>query len=188
MSAVFPPKRVVLPRPERRLLFAASPECSLYSIALLAQGPTSGTWPSINDPVAIPFCLPYGGVVTELATENGSAAGGNVDIGIYDTSFARLVSTGSQASVGSSIWQWFNVTDTALPPGRYYLAMSRDDVTANRQRFLNMGASAPVAAFCGVLDSATDAFPLPNPLTNMAAAATFTRAPMFAIGFRTHYA
>lgn len=188
MTAIFPPKRVVLPRTYRRLLFPSSPECSLQPVALTAQGPISGAWSSINDPVAVPFCLPYGGIVADLATENGSAAGGNVDIGIYDTSWNRLISTGSQGSVGNSIWQWFDVTDTALPPGRYYLAMSRDDITANRQRYLNMGASAPVAAFFGVLDSATDAFPLPNPLTNMAAATTFTRAPQFAIGFRAHYA
>lgn len=141
----------------------------------------SGAWASANDPVAIPFVLSQAGVVTQLGWVNGSSAGGNVDVGVYSSSWVRLISTGSTAGSGNSAWQFVDVADTALPPGRYYLVMARDNTTANRVSSYASLVSAPLLALAGVQDTTTNSFPLPNPLTNMAEAATFTRIPICGI-------
>lgn len=150
--------------------------------------PLSSAWFSANDPVALPFRLSHGGVVTQLGWVNGTAAGGNVDVGIYSDAWVRLVSTGSTLGSGNSLPQWVDVADTALAPGRlYYLACSRDNTTANRARTLSHGGAAVTVALAGVQDSATNAFPLPDPLTNMAAAATITYVPILLVAFRTPF-
>lgn len=148
----------------------------------------SGAWVSANDPLALPFVLRKGGTVTQLGWLNGSAAGGGVDLGIYNTSWVRMISTGAQTGSGNTAWQWIDVTDTPLAAGRYYLAMSRDNITASRQLFVNHTALASLMGLMGCQDSATDAYPLPDPLTNMALCTTFTRVPICGIAFRGIYA
>jgi hypothetical protein len=131
---------------------------------------TNTAWHTANDPVAYPFALREAAVVTKLGWVNGSAAGGGVDLGIYDLSWNRKVSTGAQTGTGNGVWQWIDVTDTALAAGRYYLAHSRDNITANRALRYSQGQLLSVLQMSGAQDSTTDAYPLPDPLTNMALA------------------
>ena len=173
--------------PAERIITVAHPEFSVSTILASAfPGSASSQWFSANDPAAFPFALSEGVIVEQIGWLNGAAAGNNFDLGIYDTSFNRIVSTGSTGGTGNSVWQWANITDTALAPGRYYLAMAIDGVTANRiNNYVAITGGA--LQFAGVLDSATDAFPLPNPLTNMAEAATITRIPVIAMATRTPF-
>lgn len=138
----------------------------------------SAAWVSANVPLAIPFSIRLPVVVEQIGWFNGSSAGGGVDLGIYDLSWNRLVSAGTTTGSGSSAFQWINVTDTLLAVGRYYLVNVRDNVTANRQTVYTHTASAPLMQFMGCFDSATAAYPLPDPLTNMVAATTITRLPL----------
>jgi len=148
----------------------------------------SNTWFSANDPVAIPFRLSAVAIVDQLGICHGSAAGGNFDVGVYDAAWTRLVSTGSTLATGNNLWQFVNVTDTALNANvLYYLVGARDNVTANRQRSYGISGTVGGCVLCGMQDSATDAFPLPNPLTNMAAAATVAVAPLMAVAFRAPF-
>lgn len=158
--------------------FGGSPIC------ILAGSTTSGTWASANKPCAIPVTFDTDVTVYKLGWFNGSAAGDNVDVGIYDLLWNRKISTGSTGGVGNSVLQSVDVTDTLLPAGRYYVVISRDTTTANRHLLMNHAASAPMMALAGVKDSATNAFPLPDPLTNMVDAATFTRVPLFVVWLR----
>jgi hypothetical protein len=162
------------------------PEFSTGPFATLQQSSGSSLWASANDPVAIPFVLATPEVVTHLSIANGSAAGENFDIGIYDQNWARKISAGSTLSTGASQWQQVDVTDTPLQPGRYYLVTVRDNVTANRGFFISATTAAVLSLF-GVKDSSTDAFPLPDPLTNMVACATATRLPLCSVGLRATY-
>jgi len=109
---------------------------------------------------------------------------GNVDVGIYDLSWNRLVSAGSTARSGASALQFADVTDTYLRPGRYYIAASNSGTTANNHVRVCQALSAVMVQGLGVFDSGTDAFPLPNPLTNMVAAATFSILPLVCIAAR----
>lgn len=179
------------PRPlglRKRILTPASPEFSINVQVAAVGSSASGAWFSANDPIALAFRLSEVAIAVELGWLNGSAAGGGVDVGIYDASWVRLVSTGAQTGSGNNAWQFVNVTDTTLLPGkRYYLAMARDNITANRVRILGCGQNANSVALGGGFDSATDAYPLPNPLTNMAAAATTTTVPVMALALRAPF-
>lgn len=185
--AVFPTPQAGLGLPTNRILFPGSSEFSTGPMISAEPGSASGLWISANDPLALPFVLRTAGVVTQLGWLNGSAAGGGVDLGVYSTSWARLISTGAQTGSGNSAWQWINVTDTPLSAGRYYLVMARDNTTTNRQFFCGHQALTSLMGLMGCQDSATDAYPLPDPLTNMAPCATFTRVPICGVAMREIY-
>lgn len=178
------PERVAaLPRAQGRILV---PHDNFFSTDFLLrnaiQGAPTGaaSWPSTSDPVAIPFAISEAITITHFGCRNGTTLNGNIDIGVYDRSFNRLVSTGSTALSGPSAWQWIDITDYGLPRGSYYLAASHDDTTT--QNVLFYGAvGVALHALAGVKDSTTNAHPLPNPLTNMVDCAQFTRLPWIAI-------
>lgn len=173
--------------PQRRIISPLTPEFSIFGYQQLTTTVASSAWFSANDPLALPFRISDGGVVTQLAVCHGTAAGGNFDIGVYDDAWNRLVSTGSTAATGNSRWQFVDVTDTGLQAfKRYFLVLARDNATANRQRTVQGGSVANMA-FAGCYDSATNAFPLPDPLTNMALVATATVPPLVAVCFRDAY-
>ena len=138
----------------------------------------SGAWLGANLPFAIPFLLPRREVVYQLGWYNGTSAGDNADVGLYDASWNRIVSTGSTAATPSSAPQFVDISDTVLAPGTlYYLVMARDTTTSARQRRWNV-ASAPAVGLVGCYASADASFPLPDPLTNMTlVAATWTTIP-----------
>jgi hypothetical protein len=143
----------------------------------------SSAWFAANCPVAYPWVVNEPTMVYQLGWQNGPSAGDNHDIGIYDTSWNRLVSTGSTAGVTNNALQFVDVTDTLIVPGYYYVVEAMDATTASRKSGFANGltvAGSGLLALAGVMDSATTAFPLPDPLTNMAAAATVTRPdPIF---------
>lgn len=168
--------------PRGRVITPASPEFGCAPTVIVSAATlTNAAWHSANDPICIPFTLTQAVTVYRLAQQNGSSPGDNFDIGIYDAAFNRMVSSGSTAATSS--WQPVDVTDTPLGPGRYYLAFVRDTTTASRVGYYSWGSSQPLCAFVGLLDTTTDAFPLPSTLTNMAAAATIVRPPI--VGFIT---
>lgn len=158
--------------------------CSIGSFVNLGPSAvTSGTWGAVNDPVAVPFWLQTPETVYQLGWYNGSVAGGHVDVGVYDSAWVRKVSSGSTVGSGNSTLQFVDVADTVLVPGKYYMVMSLDDVTANRIALQVQTVAA--LALAGVYDSTTDAFPLPDPLTNMALAATYVNVPFVVVALRT---
>lgn len=172
-----------------RILNTGYPEFSTGPIAtLVTTSSAGGDWPGANDPIALPFVVTEKSIVTQLGVGNGSAAGANFDIGIYDRSWNRKVSAGSTAMSGASTWQFVDVTDTPLDPGHYYIVLVRDDVTLNRQYIISSTIGPTVWQLFGVMDSTTDAFPLPDPLTNMVPCASFPFVPIVAVAFRAPYA
>lgn len=184
MSRAVPARTERVLSSRQRVLNPGSPEFSCCGIPYVSSGITVMAWPAANDPVAVPFALSETTLVTQLGLMNGSAAGGNFDVGIYDLNWARIVSAGSTAAVTNNVVQFANTTDTVLAPGRYYYVMVRDNATANRGYGYAPNATS-IMAICGLQDSTTDAFPLPDPLTNMAAAASFARLPYFQIQTRS---
>lgn len=163
-----------------RIVTMGSPEFGLSGIHRIRRRSISATWNSVNDPFAMQFDLPYGAVVDQLGWWNGSAAGGGVDCGIYDLSWNRLVSVGGATAVGNSLWEFVEVTDTPLAPGRYYLACSRDNVTANRITVSDITQDTLAMRLVGALSSTTDSYPLPDPLVGMGVNTLFDRIPLLA--------
>src|SRR3972149_4117985 len=83
----------------------------------------SAVWVA-NVIVYIPVVIPASFRIEQLVARNGVAVSGNIDMGIYDEKGTRIVSAGSTAQAGASADQTFNVTDTLIGPGQYYLALS----------------------------------------------------------------
>lgn len=121
------------------------PRASICTMSAEAIGPylagmngstPTGTinWPAANDALFVPFTLPAYFLARRMIILNGSAVAGNVDAGIYTLDGARIVSSGAIAQAGTSAIQFLDITDTLLPPGRYYLAASCSSGTARIRR------------------------------------------------------
>lgn len=141
--------------------------------ALTAQGMSFGAlgsavYPSANLAILIPFVLAVPVTVKKLFSANGTVVSGNVDIGIYTSEggaspvLTKIASMGSTAQAGTNSPQEFDITDTQLPPGAYYLAIVLDNITGTLQRANTVTAQR--AALCGVRFK-TSAFPLPATIT-----------------------
>lgn len=108
-----------------------------------------GAWGAANTAYLVPVVVTRHFLVKNMAILNGTVAG-NVDVGIYDRWFNRLVSAGSTLQAGASAPQVFNVTDTWLTPGLYFLAGAGSTVTT-QQIFRITPSAAFLGRPCGVL-------------------------------------
>lgn len=171
-----------------RIIHPASPEFGSAGFSMCAGPPANVTWPSANKPMAVPFRVFKGMTVYQLGWYNGTGTiGDSYDIGIYDANWNRKVSSGSTARATASVIQWMDVTDTFLAIGKYYVVQSTSGVTASQLRAVAVALTVGTMAALGCFDSATNAFPLPDPLTNMVAAATFTWMPYCLIAARVPF-
>src|SRR5690349_17282906 len=85
---------------------------SLDSIGGLARSmavaiASSTAWPSANLAIYTPVLVYQPVTIAKMAVNNGSAVSGNIDVGIYDATWARRVSAGSTAQAGTSAIQIF---------------------------------------------------------------------------------
>jgi hypothetical protein len=116
-------------------------------------------WPSANLAIFIPVRLAFTATVYKITIGAGTTATGNFDVGIYDSSGNKLVSSGATAK-GTNTEHVLDITDTQIGPGVYYLALSADG-TIN---FVCTAVVAQTARLMGVLQMAT-AYTLPNTAT-----------------------
>ena len=130
---------------------------------------TSGGWPSANLAIYVPVAVYQPFIALKMLIQNGTTINGNVDAGIYDDQGDRLVSIGSTAHAGSSSIQSFDITDTTLEPGIYYLACAFDGNTATINHDI---AGILVGGSAGVLQQAS-ALPLPATATFAAIASAY---------------
>ena len=142
-----------------------------YSMECMAAAPlwarkavmtTSTAWGTANRAIYIPFAVEATVTAYQMAVENGATLGGNVDVGIYDELGTRLVSNGSVAQAGTSTIQTFDIANTVLTPGTYFMAMATNSTTATY-----IGSVALLAELwrtCGVQMQDT-AFALPATAT-----------------------
>lgn len=95
---------------------------------------------------------------------NGSAAGGNVEVGVYSIGGTKLfsVSAAGSSSFNSAIQYASLANEFLLVPGRYYMACMVDNITANRISLLTI--TAIDGRLRGLLQQAS-ASPLPNTIT-----------------------
>lgn len=122
---------------------------------------SAAAWGTANRAIYVPVRVPKRCVVRELGIGSGATATGNVDVGIYDPSGVRLVSSGSTAKTATSI-QAVDVTDTTIGPGLYYLGLNNDTTT---DTFVAFTSAAPLAVTRGVLTEALGSVTLPATAT-----------------------
>lgn len=90
---------------------------------------SSATYPAANRAIAIPFRTPDPFIVKQLYACNGATVSGNIDVGVYDLAGTRIISAGSTAQAGTSVLQVFDVTDTLIGAGAYYIVVAMDNTT-----------------------------------------------------------
>ena len=88
--------------------------------------PASAAWPAANDALFVPLYLNQQILVKRLYVVNGATASGNMDVGLYTADGSLIISSGSTSQSGTSAPQFFNIADTTLAPGQYYMACSID--------------------------------------------------------------
>lgn len=148
-------------------------------IDTIGSSPSSGAWPSANRAILTPFVLPDDATVVKLWVMNGATASGNIDVGVYDETFALKVSAGSTAQSGTNTMQVFDVTDTVLRRGRYYIAVAKNDTTGTTLAYQS-GYGHLRAAGCVQMASA---FALPSTVTPATISNTYI--PTAGISLRT---
>lgn len=131
----------------------------------------SVAWPTANLALYVPVPVYRTVTIAKMAVNNGSAVSGNIDVAIYNKSGNRLVSAGSTAQSGTSAIQIFDITDTVLQPGLYYLGVALDNTTGTLSGWSFSGGSLELRAF-GIYQQSS-AFALPDPFTGAAMAQTF---------------
>lgn len=119
----------------------------------------SATWVSANRAYACPLYLADDVIALKLWHANGAAVSGNICVAVYNEAWVRVVTSGSTAQAGTSTVQSFDVTDTPLRAGRYYIAAVLDNTTGTS---LMWGSGGVEARSMGMVVQDT-AFPLPDP-------------------------
>ncbi len=79
---------------------------------------------TVNQAYFYPFRLDIGATAVKMAAMNGASVSGNTDVGIYDGQFNYLISSGATLQAGTNAIQEFDITDTYLAPGLYWMALS----------------------------------------------------------------
>lgn len=138
-----------------------SPE-SLGVACLHDSNPAVAVFPSANRAIFIPFNVYHHPItIKQICVFNGATVSGNIDVGVYDLGGAKIVSIGSTAQAGASAYQAFNITDTVLYKGQYYLACAMDNTTGTLYRW---GHNVAELRSFGLQQMAS-AFPLPATAT-----------------------
>lgn len=146
--------------------------------ALNIGTPASGAWPAANLALYIPISIPLPTIVTKFFWELGAGVADNSDIGLFDWSGRKLVSTGSTAHSGSAGDKQITTLSSSvfLQPGTYWLGISHDTNTTGFQRW---NPTATLLEIFGLREESS-AFALPSTATLTTAT---TRAYLPAIGF-----
>jgi hypothetical protein len=129
--------------------------CDLVSYPLICSS-TLTVWPVANLALFVPFTLSEMVTIKRLVVLKGSTAGGTIDVGLYDANGTRLVSSGSTPLTTSAGTQFFDIADTQLNAGRYYLAA----VTTGTVAVICFPLITGSGSFVGLREMAA-AFPLP---------------------------
>lgn len=125
----------------------------------VASNSNSVTWPVANLAIFVPVIIYQPLTILKMSVINGATASGFIDVGIYDVNGARLISSGSTAQVGTVALQIFDITDTLLLPGLYYIAAAMDNTTGTLSGVF--GAPSVTMELLGCLQKASG-FPLPS--------------------------
>ncbi len=124
-----------------------------------------------NTAIFMPFHLHNQQTVKRIIVLNGATISGTVDVGIYDTAGVRKVSSGAIAQSGSNRAQIFDISDTVISAGDYYMALSPQGGAADFTQWATADGSTINEQLVGIKTQAS-AHPLPANATLVDAANT----------------
>jgi hypothetical protein len=152
-----------------------------------ATNPSSGASPfTSGDMLAYPFVLTAMTTIYKGFWVNGTSAGNNAVVAIYDADYNLLVQSAPTGLSGTSAPQAVTMV-AKLPAGQYYCVLAHDSGTTNRffrYSINTIGASMWRSFGCWKQASTTLAS-LPNPATP--AACTNIAFPMFGFITRSNF-
>jgi len=134
-------------------------------------------WVTANDAVLVPFTLASPITIKKIFCHNGATVSGNIDLGIYDESLVKLLSTGSTAQAGVNGLQVLTPTATKLGPGNYYLALAIDNTTAT---IFQVNTVTDSVLFTKTVRRFAASFPLGT----LGTEGTISRVPLMGLGLR----
>ncbi len=143
----------------------------------------STAWPTANLALYVPFQVRKPIVVVKMFCYNGAAVAGNVDVGIYSEYGTRIVSIGSTAQAGLSAIQEFDIADTLLGTGIFYMAIALDDATATATIRRGTMAANAIPAITGMAQEQLASVTLPATATFASIAGNYI--PVFGLTVRT---
>lgn len=120
-------------------------------------------WGTANRAIYVPVRVPRRVIVRKLGVGTGTTGTNNMDIGLYDAAGTRLVSTGAQTKSTTLFMQVFDVTDTTIGPGLYYLALNSAGTTDTFYAAVSLSQALP--ASLGLRSEAVGAVTLPATAT-----------------------
>jgi hypothetical protein len=142
---------------------------SMFSLGPMARdfnaNALSTAWGTINQARYMPFWIPEPITVVKLLAYNGGTTGGNTDIGLYDSAGTEIVGIAAAAQAGTNTWQEFDITDTPIVPGLYYVGLLNTTTTGTYFAFSNKELGRAM----GVYSQAVGAGTLPSPTATFAA-------------------
>jgi hypothetical protein len=159
----FPIARV----PNRFILSTNSPHSIGVELSNVGLTATTANWPTASLGIFVPLSINQPVTVLQMFVENGASVNGSIDVGIYTVSGSLMVSSGSTAHAGTAAIQSFDIANTTLNPGLYYLACAIN--VASAAHILRYAPTATIGRAFGIAVQAA-AFPLPASatLTNLA--------------------
>lgn len=140
--------------------------------------PSAGAWPTANLAIFTPVTLERPEIIERLWWFNGGVSG-NVDCGVYDADYRLLVSTGAVAQSGANVLQSVDITDYAISPGRYWVALSLSGTSGS---IVRSGYQIGFTRASGVFQMSS-AHPLPS--TAVPEAAVNNYIPICGMAFRS---
>lgn len=109
---------------EAHSLFTLSPTVSQAPVSV-GQPTTGSAYPTSDLAIYVPIRIKQRMTIVKLFVPV-STASGNIDVGIYTGTGARVVSAGTTAAALSIA---IDITDTVIGPGLYYAALVADNTS-----------------------------------------------------------
>lgn len=130
-----------------------------YRNALTVAVSVSAVWPAANRAIHVPIWLPTTELIVKLWAMNGAVVSGNIDVGLFAEDGTLIKAAGSTVQAGTNTLQEFDITDTLVGPGWFYLSAALDNATGTI--FAVTSGSVVENQLAGLAQQAT-AFPLAN--------------------------
>lgn len=149
------------------------------------NAPASAAWPAANRAIYIPFMVTEQITVKKLWCYNGATASGNMNMALYNASFAQIANSeiGSTAQAGANVIQEFDITDVVLTAALYYLAIVNSGTTGTVLRRTGPVNGAEDWQQWGMFQEALASVDLPNTATPAVISSDF--APVCGFATRT---
>ncbi len=140
------------------------PILTTFDYGVVGAG-TYGTaaWPLTDKIIYSPIRVYEDFTVLRVCWQNGGTVNGNANLGLYDSTGAKLWETGSTGQSGANGPQFVNITDQPHSAGVYYIAMQHSNTTGTYGR-INI-ATNYFTGQNGILMENAGSFALPSTAT-----------------------